>query len=231
MTQAVTTEAANVDGTTRPERVAFTLRGSTVARYAVAIAITALVTLLRYALDPVLSNHSIFTFYFASVILAAWYCGFGPSILNVVLGAVIASYSFAEPRGSFLIADFGHQMALGFFCVCSSYMAYLIHWLKRDIARRQQAESDLRASQEQLQLHQTELAHMSRLSIMGEMAASLAHELNQPLHAAKNYARGSVRRLLKNPQHDNRRLLVSARRHSHRRVLADRRIAGGGLGA
>ena len=43
---------------------------------------------------------------------------------------------------------------------------------------------------------------MSRLSIMGEMAASLAHELNQPLHAAKNYARGSIRRLLKNPQHD-----------------------------
>ena len=51
-------------------------------------------------------------------------------------------------------------------------------------------------------MHQIELAHMSRLSIMGEMAASLAHELNQPLHAAKNYARGSIRRLLKDPEHD-----------------------------
>jgi C4-dicarboxylate-specific signal transduction histidine kinase len=74
--------------------------------------------------------------------------------------------------------------------------------LNRDIARRKQVESDLRASQEQLELHQIELAHMSRLSIMGEMVASLAHELNQPLHAARNYARGSVRRLLKNPDHD-----------------------------
>jgi len=37
---------------------------------------------------------------------------------------------------------------------------------------------------------------------MGEMAASLAHELNQPLHAVKNYARGSVRRLLKKDEKD-----------------------------
>ena len=175
---------------------------SPLARYAVAVAITGLVTLLRLALDPILSNHSVFTFYFASVILAAWYCGLGPSMLNVVLGATIASYSFAEPRGSFRIAESRHQFGLVFFCVISSYLAYLIYWLTRDIARRKQVEADLHASQEQLQIHQLELAHMSRLSIMGEMAASLAHELNQPLHAAKNYARGSIRRLLKNPDHD-----------------------------
>ena len=35
-----------------------------------------------------------------------------------------------------------------------------------------------------------------------EMAASLAHELNQPLHAVKNYARGCVRRLSKMPARD-----------------------------
>ncbi len=178
------------------------LRQSPWKRYGIAIAITGLVTLARFALDPILSNHSIFTFYFASVILAAWYCGLGPSILNVGLGAAIASFSFAEPRGSFLIYEFRHQLGLVFFCAISSYMAYLIHLLNRDIARRQKVESDLRASQEQLELHQIELAHMSRLSIMGEMVASLAHELNQPLHAAKNYARGSFRRLLKNPEHD-----------------------------
>ncbi len=37
---------------------------------------------------------------------------------------------------------------------------------------------------------------------MGEMVASLAHELNQPLHAAKNYARGCIRRMLKTPHQD-----------------------------
>jgi C4-dicarboxylate-specific signal transduction histidine kinase len=41
----------------------------------------------------------------------------------------------------------------------------------------------------------TELAHVSRVSTMGEMTAGLAHELNQPLTAITNYAKGSLRRL------------------------------------
>lgn len=43
--------------------------------------------------------------------------------------------------------------------------------------------------------HHGELVHFGRLSIMGEMAAGFAHELNQPLAAIANYARGSIRRL------------------------------------
>jgi len=47
----------------------------------------------------------------------------------------------------------------------------------------------------QLRLQREEMAHMSRVSSMGELAASLAHELNQPLSAiASNAAAG--RRLL-----------------------------------
>ena len=42
---------------------------------------------------------------------------------------------------------------------------------------------------------QSELLHMSRLSTMGQMASTLAHELNQPLAAIANYLQGS-RRLL-----------------------------------
>jgi two-component system, LuxR family, sensor kinase FixL len=45
-----------------------------------------------------------------------------------------------------------------------------------DITERKQAEA------EALQ-HREEVAHLSRLAIIGEMAASLAHELNQPLGA------------------------------------------------
>jgi PAS domain S-box-containing protein len=65
-----------------------------------------------------------------------------------------------------------------------------------------------KAHEEQLQRHRTELAHAARLSMMGEMAASLAHELNQPLHAVTNYAGGSLMRLLKSPQRDQQ--LVTA---------------------
>ncbi|RYF95801.1 MAG: PAS domain S-box protein [Caulobacteraceae bacterium] len=49
-----------------------------------------------------------------------------------------------------------------------------------------------RDQERRLQELQSELVHVSRLTAMGEMASSLAHELNQPLGAITNYLRGSV---------------------------------------
>ncbi|MDB5422310.1 MAG: fixL, partial [Brevundimonas sp.] len=56
-----------------------------------------------------------------------------------------------------------------------------------------------------LQALQSELVHVSRLTAMGEMASSLAHELNQPLSAIANYMKGSVT-LLNMPNPDLGRL-------------------------
>lgn len=50
-------------------------------------------------------------------------------------------------------------------------------------------------TQARLQELQSELAHVSRLSAMGEMASTLAHELNQPLGAISSYTTGSMRLL------------------------------------
>lgn len=52
-------------------------------------------------------------------------------------------------------------------------------------------------AQAKLETLQAELAHTSRLSAMGEMAATLAHELNQPLAAIVNY-HGGLTRILEN---------------------------------
>jgi two-component system sensor kinase FixL len=68
----------------------------------------------------------------------------------------------------------------------------------RDLTERQAAEG-------RLQELQSELLHVSRLSAMGEMASSLAHELNQPLSAISNYLRGG-RRLLEAENRDSRAL-------------------------
>jgi two-component system sensor kinase FixL len=57
-------------------------------------------------------------------------------------------------------------------------------------------------TQARLQELQAELLHVSRLSVMGEMASALAHELNQPLSAISNYMSGS-RRLLAESSHPN----------------------------
>lgn len=48
----------------------------------------------------------------------------------------------------------------------------------------------------ELQRTQAELIHMSRVNAMGTMAATIAHELNQPLTAICNYIRGSRRMIV-----------------------------------
>jgi two-component system sensor kinase FixL len=56
----------------------------------------------------------------------------------------------------------------------------------RDLTERQKTEG-------RLQELQSELIHISRLTAMGEMASTLAHELNQPLSAISNYLKGARR--------------------------------------
>ena len=58
----------------------------------------------------------------------------------------------------------------------------------RDLTERRQTET-------RLQELQSELVHMSRFTALGEMASTLAHEINQPLTAIASYLKG-CRRLL-----------------------------------
>ena len=59
----------------------------------------------------------------------------------------------------------------------------------------------VRAHEEHERLRQLEsdLAHMNRLSMMGELAASLAHEITQPIAAARNNARAALNFLNQQP--------------------------------
>jgi len=69
----------------------------------------------------------------------------------------------------------------------------------RDLTERQKTEA-------RLQELQSELVHISRLTAMGEMASTLAHELNQPLSAIANYMKGSQRLLEGKPDELSRTL-------------------------
>ena len=62
----------------------------------------------------------------------------------------------------------------------------------RDLTERQQTERRLHELQDGL-------LHVSRVRSMGQMAAALAHELNQPLTATANYVRAALR-LLATPE-------------------------------
>jgi len=61
-----------------------------------------------------------------------------------------------------------------------------------DLTERKRAEESLRELQ-------SDLAHMNRLSIIGELAASLAHEITQPIGSARNNARAALNFLDRQP--------------------------------
>lgn len=64
-----------------------------------------------------------------------------------------------------------------------------------DVTDRRRAELELRRRDKEMADARENLTHMARLSMLGEMAAGIAHEINQPLTAIATYAQGSLRML------------------------------------
>ena len=89
----------------------------------------------------------------------------------------------------------------------------------RDITRRKQAE---REAQERFD----QLAHASRVSTMGELTASLAHELRQPLTAILSNAQAAERFLAEEPPsvHELREILADIIRDNRRAGKVIRRL-------
>lgn len=81
-----------------------------------------------------------------------------------------------------------------------------------DISQRQR---------DQLRFHelQSELAHVGRLSEMGTLASSLAHELNQPLTAIASYCEGAADLLKDNPDSEQLEMAREAMRDTAEQAI------------
>jgi PAS domain S-box-containing protein len=93
-----------------------------------------------------------------------------------------------------LVAKDGHIVVVegGTSCKFHNGQPVATRGMYRDITEQKNAEK-------QAHMRRKELARMTRLSTMGEMASALAHELNQPLTSISNYAKGSLARLKRDP--------------------------------
>ncbi len=68
-----------------------------------------------------------------------------------------------------------------------------------DITERKRAEEDLRESERRYREAQMELHHVNRVTTMGQLTASIAHEVNQPIAAAVTNAHAGLRWLAAQP--------------------------------
>jgi PAS domain S-box-containing protein len=62
-----------------------------------------------------------------------------------------------------------------------------------DITERKQAEAEIRESERRYREVEVELAHANRVATMGQLSASIAHEVNQPIAAAITNAHAALR--------------------------------------
>ena len=164
--------------------------------------------------------------FYAAIVASAWFGGMGPGLLAVVLAAVALDYFFIPPLYT-LRPDLKQISFLAVF----SILAVLTSWMStkrkhaeqalreaRDdlelrveerTAELRQANDTLRERGEALQKVQTELAHVSRVMTLGELTASIAHEVNQPLAAIVTNGNACLRWLAgATPNLDEARLAV-----------------------
>ncbi len=184
----------------------------TLVGWAVSVGSVGIATLLRIWMDPVLQDHHPFTLYFAAVALSAWYGGFGPGILAIVLSYFAADWFFITPRFELNwprenLDEFLALMAFLFsgfaIAITTAIMRRALRQarqkqleLEREIIERQKAEEALREAQAQLRHHATLLEERvnDRTRYLRETILSLegvcyhlAHDLRAPLRALDGY--------------------------------------------
>jgi C4-dicarboxylate-specific signal transduction histidine kinase len=171
--------------------------------YAVAAISVGIAVVITLKLGSVIKDTA--TLFFCSVMLSSWYGGLWPGVFAALLSVVALDYYFIPP-----LYALGISLEEAPDMIVFVSTALFIGWLSgeqkrakeslrhaRDAldAKVQERTAELKRANEQLQSEiaerelaeegliraQAEIARIARITTMGELAASIAHELNQPL--------------------------------------------------
>ena len=99
-------------------------------RYAVALGALAAVLLFRYIFRDSLGVEVPYSQFYPAIVVAAWYGGLGPGVLNTTLSALAAMYFFVPPAG-LAVGDAADQLSLGLFVATGLVISWLNHRLRQ----------------------------------------------------------------------------------------------------
>ena len=126
---------------------------SWVLRYGVAIVAVVAFTLIRAALTPLMGPMAMpFTLYFCAVGLAAWFGGFRPALLSIVLSALAGSWFFAAPVGSLWVSGHDDQVAMLTLVLFGFGVALLSRSQRNAVRRASQAEESERNERQRFEI-------------------------------------------------------------------------------
>ena len=178
--------------------------------YGISVVVFSLALLVTHLLWPLIEP-SASTLFFAAIMLAAFYGGLGPGLLVSVLSALAIDYYFVVPFSQFEITV-GNTVRAGVFMLVAAMTSWLNASRKRlmeDIKDRNRereklvtqisgfneelrreiaaATDELSATNNSLLQTQQRLTRSERLALVGQMAASLAHQIGTPLNAISGH--------------------------------------------
>lgn len=155
------------------------------------------VTFLHYATSTRLSHlHDLYrVLYFLPIILGAMKFGLrGGVTTSLAVTALYLPHVFLQ-WGGIALENVARFLMLVLYNVVGTVTGYLATRERQERQRYQQAAEQLAAAYEQLKRStdrlaevEAQLMHMDRLAVLGEMAASLAHEVRNPLGAIRGAA-------------------------------------------
>jgi signal transduction histidine kinase len=133
--------------------------------------------------------------FFGAIVASAWFGGMAAGLFAVVLSILAVDFFFIPPVNSFVFSP-AAGLYLGAFVLCAMVGSWVSSSRKKSEKALKQARNELevRVSErsDALIKTQAELAHLSRALSMGELTASIAHEIKQPLTAVISYGHASL---------------------------------------
>src|SRR6267143_4909137 len=145
--------------------------------------------------------------FLCAIMFTAWIGGLKAGVLATVLSLLSFKYYFLAPVHS-LVVDSAEIPRLVVFTLAAVFVLAITGAQKRSEEKLRQTArelqtniEDLHRTQHELHKSQAELAHVTRLTTMGELTASIAHEVNQPLTAVVNNANACISLLEPAPSH------------------------------